>query len=282
MLIRLRFRFSEVFFGALLTVAIFAMGMLFEHAPSENVPTPNRANENQSEPQDGGAWNWLTHDATGIFTGFLVVVGGIQIAVFLRQLSLIRESLIDAKKAARAAQDSADAAKLNAQALINSESAQMYVIMGDSNIESLFQIGQRKDGYMDDAADVSTPWIKYQLRNYGKSPAILNSVFDGISIENPDIPKERIYQARQAFREIIGIGQQTREDQLFCKYTGKFTFKDAQFVARGCRMFFYGHATFRDNFDRIQTLEWEFVAEGAEWRLVEHRADKGAPKQRNG
>jgi hypothetical protein len=53
---------------------------------------------------------WLFHDAAGLFTLFLVVVGAVQIAVFLKQLRLIRDSLGPAKEAAEAAKDSAEAA----------------------------------------------------------------------------------------------------------------------------------------------------------------------------
>lgn len=54
---------------------------------------------------------WLTKDAAGFFTFLLVVVGGLQLALFVWQLGLIRESLDDAKIAAEAAKESADVAK---------------------------------------------------------------------------------------------------------------------------------------------------------------------------
>jgi hypothetical protein len=55
-------------------------------------------------------WYWLFHDAGGFFTSVLVIIGVIQIGVFLRQLRLIRQSLAPAKEAAEAAKDSAEAA----------------------------------------------------------------------------------------------------------------------------------------------------------------------------
>jgi hypothetical protein len=54
---------------------------------------------------------WLTKDAAGFFTLGLVVVGGIQVGLFLWQLRLIRESLDDTKIAADAAKEAADVAK---------------------------------------------------------------------------------------------------------------------------------------------------------------------------
>jgi len=55
-------------------------------------------------------WNWLTYDASGTFTGLLALVGIVQIFVFLKQLRLIRDSLVPAKEAAEAAKESANAA----------------------------------------------------------------------------------------------------------------------------------------------------------------------------
>jgi len=57
---------------------------------------------------------WLTHDAAGLFTFFLFLVGVGQAALFVWQLRLIRKSLGPAEEAARAA-------TVNAQAMIDNE-----------------------------------------------------------------------------------------------------------------------------------------------------------------
>jgi hypothetical protein len=112
MLIKIRFRFPELFLGMLLAVALFALGVVFEssrHQPSQEIPSAEGKEKNNSESEWSKLGNWLFNDATGIFTLGLVIVGGVQIAVFLRQLRLIRESLTPAKDAAFAARDSANA-----------------------------------------------------------------------------------------------------------------------------------------------------------------------------
>jgi hypothetical protein len=55
-------------------------------------------------------WDWLTRDASGAFTCLLVLVGVVQVFVFLKQLRLIRDSLLPAKEAAEAAKESAKVA----------------------------------------------------------------------------------------------------------------------------------------------------------------------------
>jgi hypothetical protein len=79
-------RIPELFLGCLLTVAVFAIGMIFL--------------------KEG---DWLTKDAAGFFTFALVIVGALQAALFFVQLKFIRESLGPAKEAAKAAQAAAEA-----------------------------------------------------------------------------------------------------------------------------------------------------------------------------
>jgi hypothetical protein len=67
------------------------------------------------------AWHWFTWsdhgviDATAFFTLALVVVGSIQLGLFLWQLRLIRKSLIDAQESADAAAKAAEAATRQAR-----------------------------------------------------------------------------------------------------------------------------------------------------------------------
>jgi hypothetical protein len=65
-------------------------------------------------------WHWLHHDAAGFFTAALVLVGAVQLFLFIWQLRLIRTSLDDAKISADAAADAAKAA--SRQALVAEES----------------------------------------------------------------------------------------------------------------------------------------------------------------
>ena len=82
---------------------------------------PNAAHQSQNTSQqhveEGTGWHWLTHDAAGFFTLWLVVVGlgqaGVsiwQLLLIRGQLGLMREGLADAKEAADAAKELADVA----------------------------------------------------------------------------------------------------------------------------------------------------------------------------
>lgn len=95
--------------------AIIGLPVVYSIAPSDHPPHSEAngkgANKGDEHNQESGAWDWLTHDAAGFFTFWLVVVGGFQLGLFAWQLWLIRKSLDDTKGAAEAAKDAAGASK---------------------------------------------------------------------------------------------------------------------------------------------------------------------------
>jgi hypothetical protein len=110
-------RIPDVLIGALLTVAVLAIGLSIgsQYHPFQPEPATRGNIQEGGQSEYGGLWNWVTHDAAGFFTAWLVIVGGIQVALFIWQLWLIRESLNDTKVAADAAKESAEAAKEGAK-----------------------------------------------------------------------------------------------------------------------------------------------------------------------
>jgi hypothetical protein len=117
MLIRLRFRFSEIFFGMLLAGAIFALGSAFWSSQSPTSPPKENAKTDDSTNQQKQKEGWLERaaDPLAVITLLLVVVGAGQVVLFYRQLSIIRESLVDAKVSADAAKEAAEAVKSQAE-----------------------------------------------------------------------------------------------------------------------------------------------------------------------
>jgi hypothetical protein len=110
-MIRLRFRFSEIFFGMLLAAAIFALGSAFWSSQNrefaQQPSSSTAANSGQQNKQEVRWWQ----DPIAIFTLGLVIVGAAQVVLFFVQLRIIRKSLDDAKISADAAKEAADAAK---------------------------------------------------------------------------------------------------------------------------------------------------------------------------
>jgi hypothetical protein len=231
----------------------------------------DRQEERQRRENEIGLTNatwWLTR-----FTLLLAFVGIAQLALFWVQLGIIRKSLIDAKHAADAATKGAKAAELNAQALIDAESAQMYFVQDSSNIDKLYQLGGMYDNSPTMADSPSAaPIITYRLRNYGKSPAIIQAIIHGMSLEGRKRDGEqRNYRIGQEAMEIIGVGEQG--EIITCKFDKTpFTFGDVRsIVTNDLFLYFYGRAEFIDHFGRKQTLEWEHIADSSKWNLIGHK-----------
>jgi hypothetical protein len=177
MLVKLRFRFPEIVFGALLAVAIFALGATFWSAQYSSQSAQTKHTEegtdekSKSEP-DEGLWHWLTHDAAGFFTAWLVIVGGGQLALFYVQLKLIRESLIDAKEAADAAQGAATAAEKQARIAERSltELQRAFVFIDGFNVE------------LTTALDSDSPNYDWLTGTFSTSPTLPNGVIGCASL----------------------------------------------------------------------------------------------------
>jgi hypothetical protein len=102
------------FFGAIIIAFAFAASFSTiqyqQYYPSHQATSDIERDKDKRET----FWEAATSDPVAAFTGALVIVGGIQAALFLWQLDLIRKSLADTKEAA-------DAAKLSAEVANNTK-----------------------------------------------------------------------------------------------------------------------------------------------------------------
>jgi hypothetical protein len=80
------------------------------------LPSPNPTNESPATKSDNGkqthiqprtVGDWITHDAAGFFTAWLVLVGFFQAGFFFVQLRYMLRAIDPAEKAAKAARDNA-------------------------------------------------------------------------------------------------------------------------------------------------------------------------------
>jgi hypothetical protein len=276
----MRFRVPELFLGCLLTVAVFSVGTLFSSQYARQTTQTNSAEksshptENKSEPKS--FWEPLTTDPVAAFTLGLFLVGMAQAGFFYVQLKLIRESLRPAEQAAKAAQDAATAAKTQADALMAAEGAHLYVIITADNIARIFQLARMYDNSpgMHDSKSTA-PCLRYVLKNYGKTPAMLLHVLHGMSIQK-DPGERRTLVARDGALEIIGVDGRGAEASF--TYDEAFTFGDARsLVSEEAVLYFYGEADYRDTFGATIHPEWEFIADGGVLHQIQHREKRQSP-----
>ena len=138
-------------------------------------------------------------------------------------MSFIRESFGSAKKAS-------EAAKLNAEALINAERARIFVTIEQDTADSIRSAAKHansteKDG---DALD-SSVGLYYGLKNYGKTPAIIKEISQQLVLA-PELAKEREYNPKSPLpiEPTLGPVEQTPRGTLVCTLDRKITVGEAK------------------------------------------------------
>jgi hypothetical protein len=215
----MKFQPPEFILGCLLTVAVFSIAMLFS-------------------PQI----SWLTKDAGGFFTFVLVIVGSLQALLFLIQLRLIRESIAPAKEAA-------DAAKLAAEHIPNTERAYLFLKI---EIEAKFNefILGRSIGTNDHSK------IEFGFKNHGKTPAIVEELHTAAQYWPKDSGWPAISLARQV---IIQTGLVISGGEFVDGYDIKFPLDRDQLNRAGAQngyILFWGKVVYLDVFKQRHETGW--------------------------
>jgi hypothetical protein len=174
----MRFRTHELFLGVFLTVAVFALG--FVAASSQESPNSdqqiaaakatNQSQQAKTPDSELIGSTWLTKDAAGFFTFWLVVVGAGQVVLFYVQLGLIRTAADEAEKAGTAAERAADAttASVNLARSTAEKQLRAYVLVTNITIS----------GVEPDA----TPTANIIFKNSGQTPASDLQVFVAMAL----------------------------------------------------------------------------------------------------
>jgi hypothetical protein len=194
----MKFRVPEIFLGAFLAVAMFAMGMVFHssrYQPTDENSAKKGADGDKAHVDHSSFGDWIAQDAAGFFTFWLVVVGFGQAGLFYWQLRLIRKSLSPAENAAKAARDAADIAK---DALTKLERPRIlsdtpkFSVANDGSMSANFPILN----FGRDPGRIREQWGKFVI---GKLPDIPD--FNGGKCERPNawlLPATTFGSAREA------------------------------------------------------------------------------------
>jgi hypothetical protein len=165
----LKFRIPEIFLGAFLAVAIFAMGMLFassltprvQNAGPQQTPEHQTANKINTD-SDKAQSLWVPTDSVGLYTLVLAVFTGLLVAVSTGQGYF----LLRADKTARIA---ANAAVTQANAIIGAERPYVF-----------FKITKPGLLFAQNAIIIPDPdtngRLHFELINAGRTPAMLEEV----------------------------------------------------------------------------------------------------------
>jgi hypothetical protein len=239
-----QFRPPEIFLGCFLTIAVFAMGMLFVssgYAPqsAQNISTPkapNQSEQSKSPDSDLIGSTWLTKDASGFFTFVLVVVGSLQALFFWYQLGLIRESLAPAKDASKAAADSIKLAEKTSRQQLRAYLFPKFPRM------VIFNHGKICVHQM-------------LVKNYGQTPADDVVVISNTDFLDPNpVPFPNLDEPDEISKSTIAP---TGEIIFTTETEYPLTIENLENVASGTKAFFvWGQIRYNDAFGRPQTTDF--------------------------
>ena len=214
MLLRLKLRFSEVFFGALLAVAIFAIGMVFEsslYPPNpEHGSNAIQQSESTSIPDKEKTQSlWVPTDSVGLYTLVLAVFTGLLVGVSTVQGYF----LLRADKTARISAETARASiALARDEFISTHRPRLIVYSLDfiggtpesDDVEGPIRVGLHYVNAGDSLAKVKQVGTK--LVHLLKPAMPTGIVFE---VENIDPPLE-VKSGRHAFRITVDAFDQER------------------------------------------------------------------------
>jgi hypothetical protein len=249
----MRFRTPELFLGCFLTIAVFSVGILFssqysrQPAQTQSSEKSAQAAENKSNPK--GSWEGVATDPVAAFTLGIFLVGLAQAAFFYVQLKLIRESLTDAKLAAKAAERAAkateDAVELSRQTA--ERQLRAYIFLDRIDLP-----GRNIPGTRDTQRKIKIAWKNSGGTRTRKFVAkVSHNVLDLTqqSLETFDFHDE---PDAQTFRGLIGPNQSVNPPQIpVC---------DIHLVGdTDTALFIWGWAEYQDVFnDTIHRTEFAF------------------------
>ncbi len=206
-----------------------------------------------------GARLKITDSLLALFTFFLIIVGIVQ-GIFLRLTN-------------RGTQKAAEAAALNARAVINAERAQLFISIENENIVSIISTAATAPvpQHMEDG-QIPALRLSYAFKNFGKTPAIIRDMKHGVLVA-PDLLRVREYESVVDLpAHVLGAGEKTSSIDVID--LPRLTVRDARSISGAESTFwFYGTLIYDDTFGWRRTLKFicHYGADSNGLRIFEYR-----------
>jgi hypothetical protein len=218
-----------------------------------------REKQETKEKTDSDWWTWLLT--------FLTVVALFgQLAVFVAQAYFLKGTLA-------ATATAADAANLNAEAVISAERAYVFV---EIERQYVMEIIRQIAGTQQQPFKIS---IAYCFTNEGRTPAIIRAISYG-AIVAENLPREREYSpVLHLPTHLFGAGKSTKS--LEYEEFQMTTAMADSIIDLKATFWFYGNIVYDDMFSRQKTLDFVFHASGVSEGFTLYRYEETDEKREN-
>ena len=184
------------------------------------------------------------------------------IAIFTRTLWRSTEKMWTATK------ESADAAKLNAEALIDADRAHLYPVIKTQNLRpALRAAGSFANSPEADCATATPgPFLEFSFKNLGRAAAIIEEA--GWTMVQREVGNKVWDYPWGVVVDPVVEGRAESAPPCPCILQGKFTIGDAKSAFCGDRpLYFVGFVVFTTSMDRVYEFYWRYANIGSHWRL---------------
>jgi hypothetical protein len=239
------------FFGYQEWIASANLAVQHQRAPYMANPPAEHAAAEKEKPEEALARYtlWLMI-FTAVLAAATVGLGAATVGLYFtgeKQIGIARES--------------ADAARLNAEALISAERAHLITIIVDTNIWETLRssrfYGESSSPEMNDS-ELPVPSFRFAIRNTGRTAAVLTEV----SYQLQQSAANRRVWEYPVFDTIVSPlieGAQTSDPPTFCTIASRMSLRDGVAAIDGRRpLSFYGYVDFRDLFRREYRYFWRY------------------------
>ena len=253
--------------------------LTIDFQPINHTESTQNHKQNAEERLSGWLTDFrLTDLLIVIFTGVLAwKTGGLHKetaamrAVMDEQRSDMLRSIKAAEDNAAAARAAADAAKLNAEALIDGERAHLYAVIKTSNIRETLRgpILFSNSPSMDDGIIEPRPKVIFVLKNLGRTPAIVKEL--SYQLIQGDPGQRTFTFAIEEAEDPVIDAESDSQSPITCSLENNLLIRDGRAVLDDSRpLYFYGYMIFSTSFGREYIYHWRYASDGARWTLAHY------------
>lgn len=164
--------------------------------------------------------------------------------------------------------ESADAAKLNAEALIDADRAHLYAVIKVNNLGAALRAAHIAD--MDDAIASPQPLLQFALRNLGRAAAILEET-GWLLTQRERGNQVWQYPVGAIAEPVVDGGAETMPPTDCTLDESVFRVRDAKEAFDGKRpLYFVGYVIFTTSLDRVYEFRWQYENNGTRWVLTHY------------